>query len=68
MGVLCIVCREPGEPGYPGFEAEYPGFEGEGWSGESCFEKLHEISEKVIRRSRYDFILRCLDLTSGCFK
>ena len=34
-------------------------------AGTSCFEKLHVISEKMIRRSRYDFILRGFDLPPG---
>ena len=64
--------REPGSPGFeaesPGFDVESPGFEREGWSAQKCFEKLHEISKKVIRRSRYDFILRCLEQTSGSLR
>ena len=31
----------------------------------SSFEKNYGISEKVIRRSRYNLILRCLGVTSG---
>ena len=31
----------------------------------SSFEKNYGISEKVIRMSRYDLILRCLGVTSG---
>ena len=34
-------------------------------AGKSCFEKLHVISDFLIRRSRYDFILRGFELHPG---
>ena len=73
-----VGVRVDTEPGYDNMIDDCGSGLGEGWcwweggskvtrfyDRTSCLEKLHAISEKVIRASRYDFILRGFELPPG---